>query len=187
MTPLSLARMETRQLRLLLGGGLALLATALCMYLLWPQIKAYRGLAASRALLQTAGASQADLAAQLDGLRQEIARLQHGLHGDMGALPAEQMESFIIGKLQDISWRHQLELVSVKPVPGDKVHVFQSTLFDVEVAGDYFQFVAWLQDLHRELGFLAVEQYEMAPADRSQATPRLNVKLHIVAYRAEPT
>jgi hypothetical protein len=109
--------------------------------------------------------------------------LSRTLHGDMANLPDKQLEAFIIERLQEISWRNQVELVSVKPRRGQVVPLFREVLFDVEITGDYFDLFAWLQSLAKELGFVVVKQYVIRPIDSDKESPRLSVNLTIVSYR----
>lgn len=176
-----LARLEPRQLRLLLSGGL-LLGVALFASLLWPQIKDYRALRQSHAELSQASSDRAELAQQRVALRAQIGQMQHRLHGGMGDLPLKQVESHVIGLLQRLCWRHRLELTSVTPLPGETVSVFRETVLDLEVRGDYLDFFNLLRDMQDELGFLVVKQYEITPIDPEQT--RLAVKFQIVAYRS---
>ena len=179
-----LERIDPRQLRLMLGGGLLLLA-ALFFSLLWPQVKHYRALRHSHGILQQASTNQAELAQQMTALRVEIADMRHRLHGDMADLPLKQVEAHVIGLLQRLCSRHHMELASVIPRPGETVHVFRETVLDLEVRGDYPDFFNWLQDLQDELGFLVVKQYEITPIEPDQALPRVAVKIQIAAYRSE--
>jgi hypothetical protein len=98
-------------------------------------------------------------------------------------LPDKQLEAFVIGRLQGISWRNHVELRGVKPGKGEVVRIFREVLFDVEVSGDYFDLFAWLQELRRELGFVVVKQFAIRPLERDKENPRLSVKLSIVSYR----
>jgi hypothetical protein len=93
------------------------------------------------------------------------------------------VEAHVIGLLQQLCWRHRLELASVRPEAGEEVHVFRETVFDVEVHGDYADFFAWLAEARDKLGFLVVKHYEIAPLEADQAQPRLAVKLRIGAWR----
>jgi Tfp pilus assembly protein PilO len=178
-----LERLDPRQLRLLLSGGLLVLA-ALFGSLLWPQIKHYQALRHDHVMLRQASTDQAQLARQVSGLQAEIARLRHRLHGGMADLPPEQMESHLIGLLQRLCWRHHLELDSVTPRPGETVNVFRETVLDLEVRGDYLDFFALLRDMQDELGFLVVKQYDIVPSEPDKALTRLDVKFQIVAYRS---
>lgn len=183
----ALDRLDPRQLRLLLGGGVLLLVTALFFQLVWPQMKALRALRSSQTILMGSSGNQADLARQVTTLRGEVDALRHRLQGDLGDLPPRQVEAHVIGLLQELCWRHRLELASVMPQAGEQMHVFRETVFDLEVHGDYADFTAWLAEAREKLGFLVVKHYEITPleakADTASAQPRLTMKLRIGAWR----
>jgi hypothetical protein len=178
-----LERIEPRQFRLLLSGAL-LVAAVLLTSLLWPHIREYQALRHSYAVLLRASANPVELARQLTTLRGESKKLHHRLHGDLGNLPQEQVESHVIGLLQRLCWRHHLELASVVPSPGETVQMFQETVLDLEVRGDFLDFFNLLRDMQDELGFLVVKQYEITPMEPYKVPPRLNVKLQISTYRS---
>lgn len=183
----ALDRLPPRQLRLVLAGGLLLLVTALFFQLVWPQVKALRSLRASQAILLASGGNPSELARQVTALKSEVAGLRHRLQGDLGDLPPRQVEAHVIGLLQQLCWRHRLELASVIPQAGEQVHVFRETVFDLEVHGEYADFAAWLAEAREKLGFLVVKHYEIAPLEAPAAapgtSPRLAAKLRIGAWR----
>ncbi|MCU7886113.1 MAG: hypothetical protein KZQ82_18130, partial [Candidatus Thiodiazotropha sp. (ex Lucinoma annulata)] len=109
--------------------------------------------------------------------------LAHQLHGDMAGLPAKQMESYIIGRLQKVSWETDVELISVKPGDGQRVQMFQESLFEVEIHAKYFNFFNWLQTIGRELGFIVVKKYEINTINKELSNPELKIVLTMVSYR----
>ncbi len=180
-----LDQLDERQKRLLMLGTLLLLVTVLFVYVLLPQMKAYKTALDARAVLVGAAREGREVSAQLESLRTEVAALQKRLHGDMVNLPPEEMESYIIGRLQDVSWRNSVELVSVKPDSGERVQIFKESLFKVELAGDYFDLYAWLGDVAEELGFVVVKEYEMKPQQNIPDNPLLRATLTLASYRVE--
>lgn len=178
-----LARMEPRTLVLGMVSIALLLATALFSYVLMPELKAYRKSNNDRKVLERVTESGEALKQEVGALKEEVEILSRTLHGDMANLPDKQLEAFIIERLQGISWRNQVELVSVKPRRGQVVQIFREMLFDVEITGDYFDLFDWLQSLAKELGFVVVKQYVIRPIDSDKESPRLSVNLTIVSYR----
>jgi hypothetical protein len=185
--PTQLASLEPRQLRLAGVGVVGLLLTALVMYLVLPQWRAYQVTAQSLNLLRQGGDAGDSLDAQLAALRTEVSGLEHTLHGDASNLPAKQMEGFVIGRLQTISWRNDVILVSVQPREGAPLNQFRELVFDVELRSSYFNFYDWLQDIGEELGFVVIKQFEMSESNRSNPAEDLplKVKLTMAAYRNE--
>ncbi len=178
-----LQRIEPRTLLLGMGGIVLLVATGLFFSMIRPQFNDYRASMHSRGLLENVARTSGRLEQQLIAVEGAVERLGRQLHGDMMGLPEKQLEGFIIGRLQEISWRHGVELVGVRPSKGKKVQIFQELLFEVEVSGDYFAFFDWLREVGKELGFVVVKHYVIRPIERNKPDPRLAVKLTMVSYR----
>lgn len=174
---------QPRVVALLLGAVLLLLGAVQLSYLLWPQVKAFRSVSNSYAVLQEAVNSTEGLEQQLAKARSEVAVVSRQLHGDMAGLPAKQMESYIIGRLQKVSWDTGVELIGVKPGDGQRVQMFQESLFEVEIRAAYFDFFNWLQTIGEELGFIVVKKYEIQPLGGEWTDPKLKVVLTMVSYR----
>ena len=161
-----------------------LLLTIQVLYLLWPQIKTYRELDNRYLILQQAAEGQEGLEQQLKTTQTQVEELSYQLHGDMAGLPDNQMESYIIGRLQNISWNTGVELASIVPGKGKQVQSFQETLFDVRINASYFDFFKWLQRINQELGYIVVKRFEISPLGRQDASkPELNITLTLVSYR----
>jgi len=175
-------KLDRRQLNLIVIGILALLAGGLGAYLVWPQVKAYQEARQSRTVLDTAVANS-DLEQQLDKLRSDVGGLRQRLHGDMANLPEEQMEAYVVGRLQNISWRNHVELTGVEPKAGDQVENFRETLFEVKLSGNYFDLYDWVREVARDLGFVVIKRYEMTPITESVEDPPLQVSLTLASYR----
>lgn len=178
-----LANMEPRIILLLMASIALLVAAALGSYVIWPEARSYRESLNTLSTLESVVSQQSSLETQLASLQDELDSLQGQLHGDMVNLPDNQMESFVIGRLQGISWRNKIELMGVRPGKGGIIQGFEEILFDVEVAGDYFDLYAWLQELGKELGFVVVKSFNIRPLDTGDTAPRLTARLTIVSYR----
>ncbi len=177
-----LDKTEPRTLALALIGAALLIVAALVSYVLWPQLEQYRENTASQALLAQAAPGDSGLAVQLEAVRNEVSALSRTLHGDMAGLPAKQMESFIIGRLQKISWDHGVRLVSVRPGVGDKIQDFQERLFELHLQARYHDFYHWLNAIGKHLGFIVVQKYHIRPRDQEGQNPELDIRLTIVSY-----
>ncbi|MCU7839242.1 MAG: type 4a pilus biogenesis protein PilO [Candidatus Thiodiazotropha sp. (ex Troendleina suluensis)] len=174
---------EPRVVRLILGSFVLLISAALVSYLLVPQIKAFNLVNKSHNVLLDVVNSSDGLDQQLTNATAEVEMLAHQLHGDMAGLPAKQMESYIIGRLQKVSWETDVELISVKPGDGQRVQMFQESLFEVEIHAKYFNFFNWLQTIGRELGFIVVKKYEINTINKELSNPELKIVLTMVSYR----
>ena len=176
-------KLEPRQQVMLAGGALLLLVAAIFSYVLLPQIKAYRAGLEARAVLADVAEQGLAVSQQLESLGLELEVLRKELHGDTANLPAEQLESFVIGRLQTISWRNDVELQSIEPAAGGTVQDFQESIFRVELSGKYRDLFSWLGELNDELGFVVIKEYQMRPIEDVAADPDLFVNLSIASYR----
>jgi hypothetical protein len=180
-----LKNLGTREFRMLLLG-LGLAATSIAVTIAFvPEVKEYRSATNTIAVLEEARASSADLEQHLQERHAQIEDLKFRLHGDMANLPLKQVESYVIGRLQKISWRNEVELVSVEPASGQEVQIFRETLFNIELLGEYDAVYRWLWDAKRELGFIVVKEYGMKRRDDIDDNPRLLAEVSLASYRAE--
>ena len=101
----------------------------------------------------------------------------------MANLPVRQVEAYIIGRLQEVSWDSGVELVSVEPAMGQQVQVFQELLFNVELVGEYHDLYAWLWDVRNELGYVVVKEYSVSRQDNEDEEPALSARLSLASYR----
>ena len=177
---------QARVVAMMLIGIVALVALAEFTYLLWPQIKNYKDLYSSHQVLQQAVANSDSLSSQLQKIDTEVQDLSRQLHGDMAKLPVKQMESFVIGRLQKVSWATDVELVSVQPGRGNQVQNFRERLFEVKLSAGYHDFFEWLQVVNQELGYIVVKKFEIIVDDRDALkNPKLRLVLTLVSYRME--
>ena len=180
-----LENLEPRVILMLMGAAVLLIITALFSYGIWPKMKDYHALDHSRTVLQKVMESSSAFDVEITRIRDDQDSLEQRLHGDTVNLPEKQLEAFIIGRLQNISWRNNIQLLGVKPGRGTKVHIFDEVPFEVELSGDYFDLFNWLQNLGEDLGFVVVKHFTIRPLDQKEMNPRLTAKLTIVSYREE--
>ena len=177
---------EPRLVAILLAGIVLLVSLVEITYLVWPQLKQYRELNASHEVLEQAVSSHDSLADQLGRIDAEVQDLSRQLHGDMARLPAKQMESFVIGRLQKVSWSTDVELISVQPGSGKQVQNFRESLFEVRLVARYHDFFEWLQTVNDELGYIVVKKFDISSRENDVLdNPRLNLALTLVSYRME--
>ena len=177
---------QPRSVAMMLIGIVLLIAMAEATYLLFPQVKTYRELYSSHQVLQQAVSNNDSLSNQLQKIDSEVKNLSHQLHGDMAHLPVKQMESFVIGRLQKVSWATDVELMSVQPGSGNQVQNFRERLFEVKLHARYYDFFEWLQIVNDELGYIVVKKFEINPNDRDAIkNPKLDLTLTLVSYRME--
>ena len=179
-----LEKISLRELRLaLLGIGAVLTAVTVAGALL-PKVKAARAATNEVGVLEEAAQDGAELERHLEEQHARIAELQYQLHGDMANLPVQQIEAYIIGQLQRVSWNNNVELVSVEPSTGERVQIFQEMLFNVELAGEYDDLYRWLWEARNDLGYVVVKEYSLSRQDDSDDEPQLVADLSLASYRA---
>ena len=179
-----LARFSRRQFFLILSMAVLSVTALTFTFLVLPSLKTYLQISKTESSLSNVAIDGQELNGQLDQFRQDIELLERRLHGDMASLPEKEIEAHIVGKLQQISWQNNIQLVGVEPSAGDTVESFHEILFRVTLAGDYPNLYQWLREVGDELGFVLIKQYEMQTLDDAAKNPLLSVKLTMSTYRA---
>lgn len=182
-----LNKLDKRQFHMLLGGGVLLLATAGFSAMVLPQLKTYRVAVATQAALPPAPPDGATLQTLLAARDSAIVERSRQLHGDMAELPSREIEAFVVDKLQQIAWRHNVVLQGVQPVAGETIESFREILFKLELRGQYADLFAWVSDLRTELGFIVIKEYQMQRLTNTSENPLLKVQVTIASYRRETT
>ena len=179
-----LQKMSLRELHMVLAGVAAVIIAALVVGLVIPQAKAFTSANRDVSILSEAAADGAELDRHLREQHERIEELQFRLHGDMANLPVQQVEAYIIGRLQRISWGNEVELLSVEPTVGDRVQIFQEILFNVQLVGRYRDLYRWLWDARTDLGYVVVKEYSLTRHDEQDEEPLLRADLSLASYRA---
>lgn len=174
-----------RELRLaLLGVGL-ILSAAVVVGLFVPKVKQFSAATQEVSVLEEAKANSPNLEVHLQERHSRIEELKFQLNGDITNLPFKQVESYVLGRLQKISWRNDVELISVEPAAGQQVQIFRELLFNIQISGEYDDIYRWLWDAKNELGFTVVKEYSMSRRDNIDDHPRLLAEVSLASYRAE--
>lgn len=182
----ALSRFDKKELGLILMLVFVVIFGGLFNFAISPRIDAYRGATQIEDTLSKVVENGDLLEDQLAKLAEDVSSLQRRLHGDMASLPEKEIESFVIGKLQRLSWQNDVQLVGIEPLVGDTIESFRELLFRVNLTGDYHDLYQWLQDVSGELGFVLIKQYEMRPIDNVSTQPKLVVQLTMATYGAPP-
>lgn len=145
----SLARMPARQLHLLLGGGLAIVAALLWTFAVRAPLAQLRVQQAERARLAQVASDPALLARQLAAASASVAALEAALAGSQGAVGADQaqLQLRLIGALDRASSRHGVLLRGAVPGPAREVAGFQEVAVDVEAVGSYPALLSWMTEI----------------------------------------
>ena len=180
----ALSRFDKKELWLILAATVCAVMALLFTSLVLPKITTYRGVSKTETTLSKVVENGDVLDTQLAQLNGDIELLQRRLHGDMASLPEKEIEAYVVGKLQRMSWQNNVQLVGIEPSAGATIESFHEILFRVSLAGDYFDLYQWLREVSSELGFVLIKQYEMKPMDNLSQQPRLSVTLTMATYRA---
>lgn len=178
-----LQKFQLRELRLVLLGAGMIITVAVFSGLVLPKVKLLQQTYQSVNSLEQASQGAGVLELQISRQHELLEALRFRLHGDMEDLPPRQVESYIIGRLQKVSWNNDVELVSVQPADGEQIHIFQEMLFTVQLAGHYADIYGWLWDVRNELGFVVIKELGLSRQDADDGQPLLRAELTMAAYR----
>ena len=179
-----LTGIEPGSLKLMLALIAVVIATAMALYLVKPQYLDFRDRRVSYQMLLDQIDDPEQLQHAIDQERADISELQLQLHGEAGNMPVNEMESYLVGRLQRLAWDAGIELVGVRPGSAKRIMEFEEISFEVEVAGEYRNLYQWLNKIGEALGFMLVTEYEIRLANRNNDTPELDMHVTIVFYRA---
>ena len=179
-----LDQINKKSLISVLAGTLLVTLATTSVYAIWPQVKELRSGQLTRMELRGIVDNKDALLEQITQLQKEIDEKKHRLKGDMANLPEKKMEAYIIGELQNISWDHEIDLISVKPAKGNEIQMFQEILFKVQLSGDYFDLYKWLLDLKKQLGFIVIKSLELNNLNKNDPDTRLLMNLIIASYKS---
>jgi len=159
-------------------------ATGIALYMIKPQYLDFRNNRASYEMLHSQIDDQAQLQNAIDQERKRIRELQLQLHGEAGDMPVNEMESYLVGRLQALAWDAGIELVGVRPGSAKRIMEFEEISFEVEVAGEYRNLYNWLDNIGNALGFMLVTNYEIRLSGKNRSNTELSMQVTIVFYRA---
>ena len=179
-----LQKISLRELRCLLLGLGAVITVATVVGIVMPGAKVLRAANREVSVLEEAAQDGAELDRHLQEQHAKIEELKYRLHGDMANLPVRQVEAYIIGRLQRISWNNNVELVSVEPATGDRVQIVQEMLFNVQLVGQYEDLYRRLLEARDDLGYVVIKEYGLTRRDNVDDQPLLLADLSLASYRA---
>lgn len=176
-----LEKVETKKLVLISSLILLLVIAVLYSYLLAPKWKAYQTIKETQRVLQNSSSNHESLTQEIQREKDLVEKLKRRIHGGAMDLPEKNIESYIIGKLQTMSWKNRIELVSIKPTAWKTVKFYKELLFDVELNGDYFNLHKWLKQMSSEMGFIVIKRLENKKI--SASSDKVMMSVTIAYYR----
>ncbi len=180
-----LAQLDARSLQMLAIGLCLVLVVVIATRGVVPQVKKWQSQQQSVRVLETVRSGQDDVQTQMAGLQAEIAAIRKNMRGDLPEMPLQQLESYIIGRFQVVSWSSDMDLLSVRPGINQNMKRFDEISFDVEISGSYPDLFRWLWALGHELGFVVVKNFQITPTSHGETNPKLLARLNIVFYQPE--
>ena len=178
-----LTEIEPASLRMILAMTAVVVLTGIALYLVKPQYLDFRDRRVTYQMLHSQIDDQAQLQQAIDRERKRIRDLQLQLHGEAGSLPVNEMESYLVGRLQGLAWDAGVELVGVRPGAAKRIMEFEEISFKVDVKGEYRNLYRWLDSIDDALGFMLVTNYEIGLSNRRTDSTELNMHVTIVFYR----
>jgi Tfp pilus assembly protein PilO len=178
-----LKNIEPRTVVMAMCGVFLSIAAALLSYGLWPEFVEYRQSQQTLKILSQTVQSGDSLDTHSDKIENEVARLNRNLHGDLEDLPESQVGAYLIGRLQEISWKNHIGLLGVRPGTESSLGNLKEIPFTVEVSGDYFDLYAWTQDLAKDLSFMAISHFTISLLNSPDKSSDVKASLTIVSYR----
>jgi len=180
----NLVDVEPRSLGLILLLLSLLVITAIALYMIKPQYQRFNETSNSFEMLNSQIDDQSQLQRAIDSERKQIKEMQLQLHGEAGDMPVNEMEAYLVGRLQDLAWAAGVELAGVRPGQAKRIMEFEEISFKVDVTGEYRDLYDWLNKIGDKLGFMLVSNYEISLAGRKSNETPLKMNVTIVFYRA---
>lgn len=165
-------------------GLCTILITLLFVYAVIPQYKSYNNLNIELTKLQRFVDHNSKFSTNIDQLLQDIEIIQRQVKGDTVDLPEKEMEAYILGVLQNISWSNNINLIGVKPSKGGEINKFEEVLFRVKLSGDYFNLYQWFLELRKDLGFIVIKKLNLSPSKDGDNVMPLLMDLTIASYKS---
>ena len=178
-----LARFDRREFAIITGLVLFAIAVLLGTFAIKPAWESYYEISRSRDLLVGAVKGNRELDDTIVTLLADTRELRSRIYGDIVRLPVSEMEAYIMGKLQQISWQHDVELGGVTPREGEEIDIFRGLVFEIQMTAGFFDLVNWLGEIQDDLGFAILENFTMTADTPDEPDPRLNVRVTMTSYR----
>jgi type II secretory pathway component PulM len=176
------AAMPTRQLHLMAGGVLLIVAAGLWVYALRAPLAELRTVRAEQALLASGGGDARLLAAQLAALDTETRALARRVGGVSGE--AARQAVGLLGQIGALAQAHGVKLHGATPAPEQQVLAFTQVGFDAHVSGSYAALLAWMRAIEQSPAGLSVAGFDMHAA---QTPGQVDMNIRIAAFRPQET
>lgn len=180
----NLTEVEPRSLALILLLISLVVVAAMSLYVVKPQYQRFSESSTSFHMLNSQIDDQTQLQQAITDEHQRIKALQLQLHGEAGDMPVNEIEAYLVGRLQGLAWDADIELAGVRPGQAKQIMEFEEISFKVDVTGEYRNLYRWLNKIGDTLGFMLVSNYEIGLTGSSSEQTQLKMNVTIVFYRA---
>jgi Tfp pilus assembly protein PilO len=174
--------LPARQLHLLGGGLLLILAASLWTLALRAPLAQLRSVRAEHVRLDTGGTDPTLLAAQLAQVERETATLSTRLGlGAARPAPAQALVA-LVADVNRLALAHAVSVTAVTPARDGQTMVFDQVGFAIDATGSYGALLAWMAAIEAEKANLAIVGFDMQPA---KAAGQIHTTIRIAAYRPQ--
>lgn len=175
---------EPGPLRLMVSLACVVIVAAVLLYVIKPQFQSFSENRASYEMLLNQIDDSSQLEQSIDASRKQIQDLSRQLHGEAGDMPVNEIEAYLVGRLQTLAWESDIELVGVRPGLARRIMEFEEISFEVDIKGEYNQLYDWLNRIGDVLGFMLVTNYDITLSNSNNRKSELNMHMTIVFYRS---
>lgn len=178
----TLGALPARQLHLIGGGLLLVLAAVLWTYGLRAPLTQLRAVRAEQQRLEAGGADPRPLAAQLAQLDTEIKTLSTRLGlGATHPAPAKMLLT-LMGDVNRLALAHGITVNGVTPSQDVQTMVFDQVGFELDANGSYSALLAWMAAIEATQVNIAIAGFDMEPG---KSAGQIHLKIRIAAYRPQ--
>lgn len=178
----ALGALQTRQLHLIGGGLLLVLAAGLWMYGLRAPLTQLRAVRAEHRRLDAGGADPRLLTAQLVQLDADVKAVSARLGlGDAHPAPAKMLVT-LMGDVNRLALAHGITVNAVTPSQNVQTMVFSQVGFELDAYGSYAALLAWMAAIEATQVNIAIAGFDMEPA---KTAGQIHIRIRIAAYRPQ--
>lgn len=177
-----LGAMPARQLHLLGGGLLLIVAASLWTLALRAPLAQLRTVRAEQQRLEAGGADPRLLAAQLAQADSAIAVLSARMGAGTARPAPDQLLVALVGTINRLALAHGIGVTAVTPTHNLQTMVFDEVGFEAQVTGSYSALLAWMAAVEAAQPNTAIAGFEMQP---TTIPGQIGMSIRIAAYRPQ--
>ena len=172
-------QVKPQMLLLMMGSIILLTLLAGYLYILKLPLSGYRQSLQNLESLKSGDLTAIPLEGRIESTQTNLQQLEKKLLGSDPQLSVNQKFAAMIGRLDAVSAKYDVQLNAIAPGEVSKIFLFQELPINIEITGSYFSLFDWLEQVERELKPITVKQFEL----RSNIeTNSRSMKLTLVTY-----